>query len=47
MIGAGLAGINCGVLLPRKVPGLELVIYDKNSDVVSVDAVFASRRGAR
>lgn len=35
VIGAGLAGITAGVLLPAKVPGIKLRIYEKNSDVVS------------
>lgn len=35
LIGAGLTGITAGVLLPNKVPGLDLRIYDKNADVVS------------
>ena len=34
VIGAGLAGITAGVLLPAKLPGLDLRIYDKNADVV-------------
>lgn len=38
MIGAGIAGITAGVLLPRKVPGIQLTIFDKNSDVVSTVA---------
>ncbi|KAG4431237.1 hypothetical protein IFR05_013278 [Cadophora sp. M221] len=33
VIGAGLAGITAGVLLPVKVPGIELQIFDKNADV--------------
>ena len=36
IIGAGLAGITAGVLLPAKVPGLDLRIYDKNADAVRV-----------
>ena len=36
VIGAGLAGINAGILLPAKVPGIKLTIFEKNSDVVSV-----------
>lgn len=32
VIGGGLAGILSGVLLPVKVPGIELVIYEKNPD---------------
>lgn len=35
VIGAGLAGITAGVLLPAKVPGIDLRIYEKNSEVVS------------
>lgn len=34
IIGAGIAGITAGVLLPAKLPGLDLRIYDKNADVV-------------
>ncbi|KAL2825087.1 hypothetical protein BDW59DRAFT_180025 [Aspergillus cavernicola] len=33
VIGAGLGGITAGVLLPAKLPGLDLRIYDKNADV--------------
>ncbi|KAK0123760.1 hypothetical protein ONS95_008766 [Cadophora gregata] len=33
VIGAGLAGITAGILLPVKVPGIELTIFDKNADV--------------
>ncbi|KAL5354940.1 hypothetical protein BJX96DRAFT_170196 [Aspergillus floccosus] len=33
VIGAGLSGITAGVLLPAKLPGLDLRIYDKNKDV--------------
>lgn len=35
MIGAGLAGVLAGSLLPLKVPGLKLTILEKNADVVS------------
>jgi hypothetical protein len=34
VIGAGLSGVIAGVLLPAKVPGIELTIFDKNADVV-------------
>lgn len=34
VIGAGLTGVTAGALLPAKVPGLDLRIYDKNADVV-------------
>lgn len=33
VIGAGLSGITAGILLPAKVPGIQLQIYDKNADV--------------
>ncbi|KAJ5818127.1 hypothetical protein N7474_003718 [Penicillium riverlandense] len=33
VIGAGLAGVTAGVILPAKLPGLDLRIWDKNSDV--------------
>lgn len=35
VIGGGLAGILAGVLLPVKVPGVQLTIYEKNKDFVS------------
>lgn len=34
VIGAGLAGITAGILLPVKVPGIKLTILEKNADVV-------------
>lgn len=34
IIGGGLSGILAGVLLPEKVPGIQLTIYDKNYDFV-------------
>lgn len=34
VIGAGLAGILAGILLPAKVPGIQLTILEKNADVV-------------
>jgi len=33
VIGAGLSGITAGILLPAKVPGIKLQIFDKNPDV--------------
>lgn len=36
VIGAGLSGILSGILLPAKVPGIKLTIFEKNADVVSV-----------
>ncbi|KAK3997817.1 hypothetical protein QBC44DRAFT_338382 [Cladorrhinum sp. PSN332] len=32
VIGGGLAGINAGILLPAKVPNINLTIYEKNDD---------------
>ena len=36
VIGGGLAGVIAGVLLPKKVPSIELTIYEKNDDFVSL-----------
>ncbi|KAE8325961.1 hypothetical protein BDV39DRAFT_177726 [Aspergillus sergii] len=33
VIGAGIGGITAGILLPAKLPGLDLRIFDKNADV--------------
>ncbi|KAF2765584.1 FAD/NAD(P)-binding domain-containing protein [Teratosphaeria nubilosa] len=33
VIGAGLSGVTAGALLPIKVPGIQLTIIEKNSDV--------------
>jgi heterodisulfide reductase subunit A-like polyferredoxin len=33
VIGAGLSGINAGILLPAKVPRINLTIFEKNDDV--------------
>lgn len=30
-----MAGINAGILLPAKVPGIQLTVFEKNNDVVS------------
>jgi hypothetical protein len=35
VIGAGLTGVLAGILLPVKVPKLQLTILEKNDDVVS------------
>jgi heterodisulfide reductase subunit A-like polyferredoxin len=37
VIGAGIAGVLAGILLPAKVPGIKLTIYEKNAEVVSDD----------
>ena len=34
VIGGGLAGVLAGILFPIKVPNIDLIIYEKNSDVV-------------
>jgi predicted NAD/FAD-binding protein len=39
IVGAGISGISAGVLLPAKVPGIDLTIYEKNNDVVSKTAI--------
>ncbi|KAK1982099.1 4-hydroxyacetophenone monooxygenase [Colletotrichum cereale] len=33
VIGAGLSGVLAGILLPAKVPGIKLTVYEKNADV--------------
>lgn len=33
VMGAGISGILAGIRLPRHIPGLELVIYEKNPDI--------------
>ncbi|KAM5354102.1 hypothetical protein ACJ41O_000752 [Fusarium nematophilum] len=33
VIGGGLGGILAGILLPKKVPGIQLTIYEKNPDL--------------
>ncbi|KAF2429963.1 FAD/NAD(P)-binding domain-containing protein, partial [Tothia fuscella] len=33
VIGAGLSGINAGIIIPIKVPGVDLIVFDKNADV--------------
>lgn len=35
VIGAGLSGVLAGILLPAKCPGIELIIIEKNAEVVS------------
>lgn len=34
VVGGGPAGITAGILLTAKVPGLELVIYERHNDLV-------------
>jgi NAD(P)-binding Rossmann-like domain len=36
IIGAGLSGVTAATLLRAKVPGIDLTVYDKNSDIVSI-----------
>jgi hypothetical protein len=43
VIGAGLSGINAGILLPAKVPGIKLTIFEKNNDVVSTPGLFIKK----
>lgn len=44
VIGAGLAGVQAGVLLPAKVPNIELVIFEKNAGVVCNLPLVADNR---
>lgn len=34
VVGAGIAGVNAGILLPRKVPDIDLVILERHADLV-------------
>lgn len=36
VIGAGLSGVLASILLPVKVPKIDLVVYEKNEDVVCI-----------
>jgi hypothetical protein len=36
VIGAGIAGITAAILLPAKVPGIQLTVLEKNNEVVSI-----------
>ena len=36
VIGAGISGITAAILFPAKIPGIDLTIFEKNSDVVSI-----------
>ena len=36
VIGAGMSGVLAGVLLPAKVPSIDLKIYEKNFEVVCI-----------
>ncbi|KAH8686387.1 hypothetical protein BGZ61DRAFT_589577 [Ilyonectria robusta] len=36
VVGAGISGLIAGILLPAKVPGLDLVIYERNDDIGGV-----------
>ncbi|KFY64553.1 hypothetical protein V496_03203 [Pseudogymnoascus sp. VKM F-4515 (FW-2607)] len=33
VVGAGIAGVNAGILLPRKVPDIDLVILERHADL--------------
>lgn len=33
VIGAGMSGMTAGILFPRSIENLELVIYEKNNDI--------------
>jgi hypothetical protein len=37
VIGGGLSGVLAGILLPAKVPGIQLTVFEKNHDFVSID----------
>ncbi len=41
VVGGGLSGITAGILLPAKVPGIQLTIYEKNKDLVRAETCCA------
>lgn len=43
IIGTGLSGVLAGVLLPAKVPNIQLTIFEKNNEVVSTILCIARR----
>lgn len=47
VVGAGLSGINAGILLPAKVPGIQLTILEKNRDVVRTLLAVIHRRATK
>lgn len=40
VVGAGISGIVAGIFLPEKVPNIDLVIYERNDDIVSIPNAF-------
>lgn len=40
IIGTGLSGVTAGALLPVKVPGIDLTLFEKNPDVVCQNFLF-------
>ena len=47
IVGAGISGITSGILLPAKVPRLDLVIYERESDIVGRDEEKLQGRGLK
>ncbi|KAK3385967.1 hypothetical protein B0H63DRAFT_395603 [Podospora didyma] len=45
VIGGGLAGILAGILLPEKVPNIQLTIYEKNKDFTLIASSLTYSRG--
>lgn len=43
VIGAGLSGILSGILLPEKVPNVQLTIFEKSKEVVSSGCITSPR----
>lgn len=46
VVGSGMGGITAGILLPKKVPGVQLTILEKTSDIVST-AVFPKQKNGQ
>lgn len=43
VVGAGVSGITAGILLPAKVPNIDLVIYERQNDLVSFRTTAVKR----
>lgn len=47
VVGAGIAGITAAILLPRKVPNLELQVLERHSDLVRTSNQHFHSRSSR
>lgn len=38
VVGAGIAGVTAGILLPQKVPNIDLTILERHDDIVRISS---------